>query len=403
MAENLRDWYKQNQTEPVMTTVGRGTASVAGNAAQAVKNMGFVANQAPKLVGTPAAGIANAAAAGGANFMTGFTGQKYTPNVYEGKSVTDLFSSKPALKAIPSIASAAPAGGNKASAPIETPVYKGPQTVQPKYVEDTTSPLAEFRNAQYQRDGLGTTTGYTGPGSIDVARQANGNLSFTGVGTPGTSGVRYTGLPEWQSKKGGAGQGSVDFGGEAFKPAQAMVARGEGVLSGMNNPAVQYRELADKIARGVGGAVGVAQNKIAFAGLGDILQRQMASQSALQTANIGAETQRRGQDIDATANTARTAASKYSADIAAKTAAEANETHKQQVAATLAAAGAKTMDPAKMSKAAMSELQLSLILGKTRDGKAIDPAVREDLTKRFMALGGNSNYMMYNSSAAEAE
>ena len=385
-----------------------------GTAAQGVVSGPLrVADYATFQLGNALAGGANTArdVLGGMKAqMRGGKAADYGPT-YEGKTLSGMFGGqKPAAapSAVPTASSAKPGVTGTLPAPNQ----------QSPLAELNALPgigsVKDWSSARVVNTGMGPTTlvkptplgtklndPYYAEGNADIyasSTRKDGKFnSFTGVGDANRL--------NWEQRNPADYQAAVQR-AEADKARVVQMAR--------NYAAQGDRAGAARMAFNDPAATAAVENELktqrllqaSLAGnstAGGILRQMMGDETSLKTTGMTTETQRRGQDIDAAGNVARNAASKYGVDVAAKTAAEANETHKQQVAATLAAAGAKTMDPAKMSKAAMSELQLSLILGKTRDGKVIDPAVIEDLTKRFMALGGNSNYMMYNSSAAEAE
>lgn len=369
MAQNLRDFYASAQTEPVLTTIGRGVrpmASALQERDQIKKTLpalaGALANQAPKVLGVPAAGIANAASRGIADFQTGFTGQKYRPQQFEAKSFTDLFASQK------------PAAAPLAAPPAGLPRFQRPETTYTPgaglpSAAQVASDKARASTAQAASDmRLSAQPGVSRqPTNIGVRRQANGVLEFSGQGGgDGTGAVSYSGLPNWTSAQGGAGQGAADFGGQAFKPAQAAVAQtNRDNASGMT----EYKALADKIGRGVGGAVGVAQNKAQLAALAPMIERQMANENAMGVAKLGAETTRRGQDQGLKGEMARVGATNFGTTVGAQTAAADREVEQEKIQATLLAAWSKAAAGKPLNQ--IEQLGLEIFEGKQFKGNPV--------------------------------
>ena len=399
MAQNLKDFYKENQTEPVLTTVGRGMRPMtdALQERDRIKKTlpviaGALANQAPKVLGVPAAGIANAASRGIADFQTGFTGQKYRPQQFEAKSFTDLFGAqKPAIAAPLAAPAASPrpvldqrpplAGLNDLSGiagqkdwSSARPVRTGWEPSQLPSMEQIASDKARANAAQVAS---GTQMGVQTPGAtgINVRKQANGVLEFSGKGGgDGTGAVNYTGLPNWTSVKGGAGQGSADFGGQAFKPAQAAVAAA-------NSPLTKYNEIADKIGRGEGGAVGVAQNKIQLAALAPMIERQMANENATGIAKMDNTTRQRGQDLGLQGEMARTKAAIYGTDVGAQTADADRQVEMDKVRASVLNAKAKAAAGKPLSQ--VEQLGLQIFEGKAFKTPEARKAAMADYIQMF--------------------
>lgn len=358
--QNLKDFYAKAQTEPVMTTVGRGMRGIVDAGAQAAKNMGWAANQAPKLVGSPAAAVANVAAGTGANFMSGFTGKEYVPNQYEGKTLTQLFGSKPAAAA--PVAAPAPAAP---AAPAAAPVAPA----APRYTPDAGLPSmaqiasdkARANAAQATSDTQLGITPQAQPTGINVQRQANGVLAFSSNGGgDGTGAVTYNGLPSWKSAQGGAGQGAVGGGFNLAEQNARMASALQGIR-GMDRQA-RADEMVDAMASGTGGAVGVAQNKAAMQALGPLIERQMAGENATGVAKIGAETTRRGQDLGLKGEMARVDASIYGTDVGAQTAAADREVEIDKVRASVLNARAKAAAGKPLSQ--VEQLGLQIFEGK---------------------------------------
>lgn len=403
---------------PLMQTVGQGTRSVADAGMQAAKNLettragamkvaGALANQAPKVLGVPAAGIANAVAKGVANFQTGFTGDTYKPQRFEAKSFTDMFGGQGVAPSVPT--TVAPVVKPAAAAEpepqgITTPVDTGPRKMPPgaRWVEDTTSDLAKFRQAQMGQAG---TAAPAAPTAINVSRQANGNLSFSGVGGgDGTGAVTYGGLPSWTSAKGGAGQGSVGGGFNLAEQNAKMAATLQGIQEFDRQKKVDT--LTDAIASGAGGAVGVAQNKIALAGFSDILKQQMAGKSNAEIAKLTAETQRRGQDLGLQGEMARVAGSKYGVDVGAQTAAAQTAVDEKRIAA---AAKAATANKTGANLKALQEAQTiayknQLMSDFMPDGKTMKTvAQREADMLKLGRINKDASAFMYGAMQSEAK
>lgn len=364
MAQNLKDFYKENQTEPVLTTVGRGMRPMtdALQERDRIKKTlpviaGALANQAPKVLGVPAAGIANAASRGIADFQTGFTGQKYRPQQFEAKSFTDLFGAQKPAIAAPPAPPAAPAGLPRFQRPetTYTPGAGLPSMAQ------IASDKARANAAQVTSDTLLGITPQAQPTGINVQRQANGVLEFSGKGGgDGTGAVNYTGLPKWTSAQGGAGQGAVGGGFNLAEQNARMASALQGIR-GMDRQA-RADEMVDAMASGTGGAVGVAQNKAAMQALGPLIERQMAGENATGVAKIGAETTRRGQDLGLQGEMARTKAAIYGTDVGAQTADADRRVEMDKVRASVLNAKAKAAAGKPLSQ--VEQLGLQIFEGK---------------------------------------
>lgn len=389
MAQNLKDFYKENQTEPVLTTVGRGMRPMtdALQERDRIKKTlpviaGALANQAPKVLGVPAAGIANAASRGIADFQTGFTGQKYRPQQFEAKSFSDMFGGQKAM--------AAPIAATPPVAAPTAPVAKPAATSS--YVPGTGLPSAAqvasdksrallAQAASDERLGL---TAPAAPTTIDVKRQPNGILSFTGSGDG--AGVKYSGMPNWTSQRGGAGQGAVGQGFNLGEQNQRMAAALQGIQA--MDQQKKADSMIDAMASGAGGPIGVAQNKLAMGALGPLLERQMANESAMGINRVNAETQRRGQDLGLTGELARASASRYGTEVGAKNAAQQLALGKQELDLKAAIAkDGKSGDPEKVAKARLAEVEYMRQTGLTLDGKRLDPGYHQELLKNKMLTG----------------
>ena len=357
MAQNLRDFYKENQSEPVLTTVGRGVrpaANVLREQAQIRKALpvlaGALANQAPKVLGVPAAGVANAVSRGIADFQTGFTGQRYRPQQFEAKSFTDLFGGqKPAAAApaaVPTVAT--PAEPARPAALAYTPGAGLPSMSQ------VASDKARANAAQTASDSQLGITPQAQPTNINVRRQPNGVLAFSGAG--GAGGVNYTGLPSWTSAQGGAGQGAVGSGFNLAEQNARMATALQGIQS--MDQQTKANEMIDAMASGAGGAVGVARNKAAMQALGPLIERQMSNENATGVAKLGAETTRRGQDKSLQGEMARIGASIYGTDVGAQTADADRQVEMDKVRASVLVAKAKAAAGKPLSQTEQLGLQI---------------------------------------------
>lgn len=389
---------------PVLQTVGQGVRPIVDTLEQQQqirKSLpivaGALANQAPKVLGVPAAGIANAVARGVADFQTGFTGQKYSPQQFEAKSFTDIFGSR---KAAPSSAPVAPA--NPVVAAVKPDVGYTTGAGLPSR-EQVAADKSRARVAQEVSDrALGVfAPPSTQPTSINVERQANGVLAFTGVGNGGT-GVQYTGLPNFTTQQGGAGKGAFSVAESGFNLAEQN-ARMASALQGIRDFDRQKKadELIDAIASGRGGAVGVAQNKIALASLGDLVQRQMANENATSVATINANTQKRAQDLGLKGDLARVGASIYGVDVGAATADKGFEVEKQKAAAAIAAAAAKARTGKAMT--AKDQTALFVFAGLNADGTPRTPAQQAEVERRYASSFGNRDSLSSLMSAYQVE
>lgn len=398
MAQNLRDYYAQAQTEPVLTTVGRGVRPAVDalqERDQIKKTLpviaGALVNQAPKVLGVPAAGIANVVSRGVADFQTGFTGQKYNPQQFEAKSFTDLFGgpklAAPAAAVAPVVATTA------------TPATAKPAPARAGYVPGTGLPSAEqiasdksrANAAQARSDALLGIASQPQPTSINVTRQPNGVLSFSGSGGgDGTGAVSYSGMPNWTSANGGAGQGAVGSGFNLAEQNQRMFATLQGIQAFDDQK--NARAMIDAMASGTGGAVGVARNKAAMAALGPLIDRQMAGDTAVKTTGMTTEAQKRGQDLGLQGDLARVMASTYAADVGAKTAEKGFEVDKQKAAAAIQEA----RERAKAGKPPSLKDQTALFVfsGLNADGTKRTPAQQAALELRYAATFGNRDSYM---------
>lgn len=361
--------------EPVATTVGRGTRSAVTAAGQAAQGLGALVNQAPKLVGIPAAGVANAVSSGIANFQTGFTGQKYNPQEFQALTMGQMLD----RTMVP---------GRAAASPLAVPsvVPTTPKPAASTYVpgaglpsrQQVASDKSRAMFAQAANDERLGVSAPAGPAAISVSRQANGNLSFTGSGGDGTGAVRYTGMPSWTSQRGGAGQGSVGSGWDLASQNARMAAFVQNAQAEERQKATD-RMIAD-MASGAGGAVGVAQNKLAMQALGPLVERQMANENALKTTGMTTAAQLRGQDKDSQDNAARVAASRYGTDVGAKTAADQMEVDREKVKALALSARAKQQAGKPISQ--IEQLGLRIFEGKGMT-EAARKAAKADYTEMF--------------------
>lgn len=235
------------------------------------------------------------------------------------------------------------------------------------------------------------------PANINVSRQANGNLSFSGTG--GGTGVTYSGMPNWTSTKGGAGQGSV---GGGFNLAEQN-ARMAAALQGFRDfdRQKQFDESIQNVVSGKGGPVGVAQNKIALANLGDVVQRQMANENATSVATINANTQKRAQDLGLKGALARVGASIYGVDVGAATADKGFEVEKQKASAAIAAAEAKARTGKAMT--AKDQTALFVFAGLNADGTPRTPAQQAEVERRYASSFGNRDSLSSLMSAYQVE
>jgi len=379
---------------PLMQTVGQGVRSIADTAGAAARGAGNLVNQAPKVVGVPAAGIANTVAKGVANFQTGFTGDTYKPQQFEALTLGQMWDKT--MKPGTPTAATAPISPT-AVAPVVKPVAP---VAKPEsgYVpgaglpskEQIASESARGMIAQQASDramGIAAPAPTAQPANINVSRQANGNLSFSGTG--GGTGVTYSGMPNWTSTKGGAGQGAMGGGFNLAEQNARMAATLQGIQEFDRQKKVDT--LTDAIASGAGGAVGVAQNKIALAGFSDILKQQMAGKSNAETAKLTAETQRRGQDLGLQGEMARVGASVYGTDVGAKNAAASLSLEKQGLDLKAAIAEAsKSGDPEKTARARLLGLDFMMRTGiDPNTGKRITPEQQQELLKNNALAGSN--------------
>lgn len=387
MSVSLADTIKQRAANPAKT-LGSDARVIADTAGAAARGYGNLVNQAPKVVGIPAAGIANAVAKGVANFQTGFTGNTYKPQQFEALTLGQMWDKTmknvmPATGAAPTT----PAPVTPAVKPV-APVAKPESGYVPgaglPSKEQIASETARGMVAQQASDRAMGIAPAAQPTNINVTRQPNGVLSFSGVGGgDGTGAVRYSGMPNWTSKQGGAGMGAADFGGEAFKPAQAEIAAGRGVLSGEKpDPMMsQFNSLMDAIGRNAGGPVGVALNKMQLQALAPLLERQMAGKTSTEVAKIGSETQRRGQDLGLEGEMARVGASVYGTDVGAETAAADRQVEMNKVRASVLNAKAKAAAGKPLSQ--VEQLGLQIFEGKAFKTPEARKAAIADYTQMF--------------------
>lgn len=387
---------------PLMQTVGQGVRPIAdmlNEQAQIKKALpviaGAMANQAPKVLGVPAAGIANAVSRGVADFQTGFTGQKYNPQQFEAKSFTDMFGGRGASRALATPPAVVPPVA-AAPTPVRPATTYTPGAGLPSAAQ-IASDKARATTAQSISDTAMGIAPAAQPANINVSRQANGNLSFSGTG--GGTGVTYSGMPNWTSTKGGAGQGSV---GGGFNLAEQN-ARMAAALQGFRDfdRQKQFDESIQNVVSGKGGPVGVAQNKIALANLGDVIQRQMANENATNVATINANTQKRAQDLGLKGDLARVGASIYGVDVGAATADKGFEVEKQKAAAAIAAAEAKARTGKAMT--AKDQTALFVFAGLNADGTPRTPAQQAEVERRYASSFGNRDSLSSLMSAYQVE
>jgi hypothetical protein len=389
--------------EPLATTVGRGVRPVADAVAKLPGLAGAIANQSPKLLGVPAAGIANVVARGVADFQSGFTGEKFKPQQFEGKSFTDLFggadSAVPRASATASpVGAAVPAQPAAAGSPLsglnELPGlasvkdFSGAQfgvlnrgLPSPEQIASDKARAAASQAASDARLGITPSGGL--PAQINVTRQPNGNLSFTGSGGDGTGAVNYTGLSNFKSQAGGAGQGSV---GEGFNLAEQN-QRLATALAGFRENDLQERvtQLADDISSGAGGLFGPKRNKAALAELAPLLVRQQENKNATRVANLNAATLRRGQDFDLQAETARTNEATRRTNLDAFGAAQNRKLTAQELDLRAAIAlDARSGNPKQVADARVAEVAYMRQTGLTLDGKRLDPGYHAELLKNHL-------------------
>lgn len=410
MAQNLKDFYANAQTEPVLTTVGRSVR-------EGVQGYAGVANQAPKMVGVPAAGIANVFAQQLANLKTGIQGAPVKAPEYQALTVGQMMDRTKANMGMGGVAPAAPVttkpgvlgplpalnqqpplaelnalpgiAGVKdwSGARVARTGWEPSQLPSAAQVASDKSRAASAQAASDARLGIQTPSA---PAAIDVKRQANGVLSFTGSGGDGTGAVKYSGMPNWTSQRGGAGQGTVGTGFNLGEQNQRMAA----ALQGIQAMDLQKKadSLIDAMASGAGGAVGVAQNKAAMAALGPLIERQMANENALKTTGMTTATQARGQDLGLTGEMARVAATNRSTDVGASTADKQMEVEKQKAAAVIQAAREKAA--AGKPTTLKDQTALFVFSGKNADGTPRTPAQQAALELRYAATFGNRDSYM---------
>lgn len=385
MAQNLKDFYSQNQTEPVMTTVGRGLASGGRTLADAsvagVKGVGTVANNLPRLAAMPAVGALNIASTQLQNLKNGINNTNNTAPQFQALTATDALQ-----RAFPPAAPAA--------APVAKPVPGLQTTVTSSPVAGTGLPSAAQIASDKARASAAQTANDTAlglptagaPAAINVSRQPNGVLSFTGSGGDGTGAVKYSGLPQWTSQRGGAGQGAVGGGFNLGEQNARMAA----VLQGIQ--ASDRQKNADRmignIAGGAGGPVGVAQNTLAMQQLGPLLERQMSTTSAENINRTNDATRRNESALGFAGEALRDVTTRRGQDLTVKTAAQQAALAKQELDLKAAIAkDGKSGDPEKVAKARLAEVEYMRQTGLTLDGKRLDPGYHQELLKNKMLLG----------------
>lgn len=357
---------RKRMTNPLQT-LGQDVRAGADGVGRGMQAFGAAVNQAPKVVGAPAAGVANAIAKGVANFQTGFTGEQHKPQSFEALTLGQMWdrTMKPG----------APAAAAPLAVPATAPTVRRPETTYTPgaglpSAAQVASDKARASTAQAASDmRLSAQPGVSGqPTNINVRRQPNGVLEFSGTGGDGTGAVSYTGLPKWTSAQGGAGKGSV-VGGFNLAEQNARMAT---VLKGIRDTDRQAK--FDQLA-------GAKE-------LGLLLQQQMAGENAMGVAKLNAETNRYGHDIGLKGEMARVDASIYGTDIGAATARETADIERKRVAVTLSAAKAKASgDPLKVRQAQLLELEYAAKTGMDANtGEALDEAQRAQLYKRILEL-----------------
>jgi hypothetical protein len=153
----------------------------------------------------------------------------------------------------------------------------------------------------------------------------------------------------------------------------------------------QRADLIDRISSGAGGPVGVAQNKMALAGLGDMLDTSSRNATALQTAGIQAGTQMAGQKSAEQIAANRDVTMKYGYDTQAKSQAADQALKKQELdlRAAIAEAG-KSGDPQKVAQARLLNVEYMTRTGiDPTTGKPITPAQLEQLQRNKILSGSN--------------
>lgn len=356
--------------EPVMTTVGRGLVSGSRKAAEAgtaaVKGVGTVLNNLPRLAAIPAAGVANVAATQLQNLKNGINGTNNPAPQFEALTATEaLRRAFPPMA--PTNASMTPPTNASVTAPAAAPA-------KPAYAAGTGLPSAmqiasdksRATASQASSDGQLGITPQAQPNNIDVRRQANGVLSFSGSGGGGA--VNYTGMPNWASAQGGAGQGAVGGGFNLAEQNTRMATALKGIRD------MDRQAEFDRTAK--------AND------LGPLLERQMAGENATGIAQIGAETTRRGQDLSLESEMARVNASIYNTDVGARTAKGNQDIERERTALSLVAAKAKASgDPLKVRQAQLLELEYAAKTGlDPNTGKAISEIQRKQYEQRILAM-----------------
>ena len=376
MSQNLADDLKLN--EPLLTTVGRGLRTGTDAAGVVGSNIASAADSAPKLIGIPAAGIANFMARSKQQLQAGFNDTPVPAPVssYQAKSFSDLFGGSTPATAAP----LNPSRPATSTAPTTTVGASPASSYVPGAGLPSAAEVASDRaraNASQNASDAALGVSGTGGAHIGVTRQANGVLSFSGSGGDGSGGVVYTGLPNFKSQQGGAGQGAVDFGGQAFHPAQQAIASGQG-FGAPQTPLATAQGLAEKIASGAGGPVGVAQNHLALQALSGVLSTTIQGQSSQATARIGAGAQRYAADRGFDENAARVGAELAGQNVQKQIHAQGNVTalEGQKIrAAAINRAGSRRLASSQADhQEAVNQMAALAYSGKNPDGTPATPA-----------------------------
>lgn len=355
MAENaaITQFARKRAANPAQT-LGQDARAIASGVGQGVRALGNAVNQAPKVVGIPAAGLANTVAKGVANFQTGFTGEKYKPQTFEALTLGQMWDRtwKPGAATAAAAPAPAPAAAPAAPAAPAASTYT-PGAGLPSAAQ-VASDKSRATAAQTASDSQLGITPQAQPTNINVRRQPNGVLAFSGAG--GAGGVNYTGLPSWTSAQGGAGQGAVGSGFNLAEQNARMATALQGIQS--MDQQTKANEMIDAMASGAGGAVGVARNKAAMQALGPLIERQMSNENATGVAKLGAETTRRGQDKSLQGEMARIGASVYGTDVGAQTADADRQVEMDKVRASVLVAKAKAAAGKPLSQTEQLGLQI---------------------------------------------
>lgn len=377
--------------EPVMTTAGRALASGGRTMADAsvagVKGVGTVANNLPRLAAMPAVGALNIASTQLQNLKNGINNTNTQAPQFQALTATDAFQ-----RAFP------PATPALAVAPVAKPVPPLQTTVTSSPVAGAGLPSAAQIASDKARASAAQTANDTAlglptagaPAAINVSRQPNGVLSFTGSGGDGTGAVKYSGLPQWTSQRGGAGQGAVGGGFNLAEQNQRMAVALQGIQAGDRQK--EADNLISGIAGGAGGPVGVARNTLAMQQLGPLLERQMSTTSAENINQTNDATRRNDAALGFAGDMARVAASRYGTDVGAKTADKGFEVEKQKAADAIVAAQSKVA--AGKPPSVKDQTALFVFSGRNADGTQRTPAQQAALEMRYAATFGNRDSYM---------